>query len=206
VRRWLRRIGVALAAIVLVTVVAWHIAIRVVRFPLELLDKTAATSLSVYDDNGLLLRQEATSAGLRDSWLPLDRISPYLVAATLASEDTDFYDHGGVDWPALARAAWLNTTAGGVQFGGSANTNQPVRPTAQIQRPPTREAPVAGKPLDLFVGARLLEAKLRNTGAAAVVESKAIGVGFQQRSLRWCPAPASQTVGPKKLDWNRKQH
>jgi penicillin-binding protein 1C len=130
--RWPRRIVLALGTCWLVCAIAWHIAIRVADFPRDLLDKSPAASLSVLDDNGVMLRQEATSAGTREHWVPLDQISPYLVAATLASEDNDFYEHDGVDWSALVRAAWLNVRGG--EFGGSTITMQLVRFTAATQR------------------------------------------------------------------------
>jgi penicillin-binding protein 1C len=132
--RRVRRIGGALVGAWLVLVIAWHIAIRAADFPSEWLDKRAATSLSVVDASGVLLRQEASSADLRTRWVSLDQISPHLVHATLASEDNDFYDHAGVDWSALARASWLNVRGGGVAFGGSTITMQLVRLTAKTKR------------------------------------------------------------------------
>lgn len=146
-RRWLKRIALACAAIVVLTVVAWHVAIRVGEFPAHALDKQAATSLAVVDANGLLLRQEATSAGTKERWVPLDRISPHLIEATLASEDNDFYDHAGVDWSAMARAAWLNVKGG--EFGGSTITMQLVRLTAGTPRS------VTGKIKQMVLAARL---------------------------------------------------
>ncbi len=132
--RWPRRIGGAALAVCVLAPVTWWIAVRAGDFPLHLLDKAAATSLAVVDANGVLLRQEATSAGLRERWVSLDRISPHLVHATLASEDHDFHDHAGVDWTAMARAAWLNLTRGEVEFGGSTITMQLVRLTASTPR------------------------------------------------------------------------
>jgi penicillin-binding protein 1C len=132
--RWPRRIGAALLASIALAAVAWQIAIRAADFPPELLDRAAATSLRVVDANGVLLRQEATSAGLRESWVSLDEISPHLVHATLASEDHDFYDHAGVDWGAMARAAWLDVAHGGAEFGGSTLTMQLVRLVAKTSR------------------------------------------------------------------------
>jgi penicillin-binding protein 1C len=123
--RWPRRIAIGLAAAVVIAALAWHIAIRAADVPRDLLAKQPASSLTVVDAQGQLLRQEATSAGTKERWVPLDRISPYLVAATLASEDNDFYDHAGVDWTAVARAAWLDLRGGG--FGGSTLTMQLVR-------------------------------------------------------------------------------
>ena len=146
--RWPRRIGAGLVGLWLVAVVAWTIAVRAVAFPAQLLDKASATSLATFDANGILLRQEATSAGLRERWVPLAKISPHLVHATLASEDNDFYDHAGVDWTAMARAAWLNLKGGGVEFGGSTITMQLVRLTADPPRSLTgklRQMVLAGR-------------------------------------------------------------
>ena len=130
--RWPRRIAIGLAVPVVIAALAWHIAIRAADVPRGLLAKEPASSLTVVDAQGQLLRQEATSAGTKERWVPLDRISPYLVAATLASEDNDFYDHAGVDWTAVARAAWLDLRGGG--FGGSTITMQLVRLLADTPR------------------------------------------------------------------------
>ncbi|MBA3503233.1 MAG: transglycosylase domain-containing protein, partial [Deltaproteobacteria bacterium] len=144
---WLRRAAIASAALAVLAIVAWHIAVRVGEFPEHLLDKQAATSLAVVDANGLLLRQEATSAGTKERWVPLDRISPHLIEATLASEDNDFYDHAGVDWSAMGRAMWLNLKGG--EFGGSTITMQLVRLTAKTSRS------VPGKLKQMLYAARL---------------------------------------------------
>jgi len=132
--RWPRRVVVALLGGWLAGACAWWIAVRATGFPRALLDRSQATSLSVVDANGVTLRQEATSAGLRERWVALDQISPYLVHATLASEDNDFYDHAGVDWTAMARASWLDLRGGGAEFGGSTITMQLVRLTASTRR------------------------------------------------------------------------
>jgi len=144
--RWPRRIAIALAVPCLIAALAWHLAIRVAAFPRELLAKEPASSLTVVDADGQLLRQEATSAGTKERWVSLDRISPYLVAATLASEDNAFDDHAGVDWTAIARAAWLDLRGGG--FGGSTITMQLVRLVAETPRSVTgklRQMVLAGR-------------------------------------------------------------
>ncbi|HTL38559.1 MAG TPA: transglycosylase domain-containing protein [Kofleriaceae bacterium] len=139
----------ALAGTINVLVIAWFIAVHVATFPTELLAKDDATSLRVVDANGVLLRQEATSAGTRERWVPLEQISPYLVSATLASEDDDFYAHAGVDWTALARATWLNLRGGGIEYGGSTITMQLVRLTANTSRS------ASGKVEQMVLAARL---------------------------------------------------
>ena len=42
---------------------------------------------------------------LRQSWVPLERISPWLVQAVLVSEDARFYGHGAFDWAEVSAAA-----------------------------------------------------------------------------------------------------
>ncbi|MCX5590623.1 penicillin-binding protein 1C [Alcaligenes endophyticus] len=51
------------------------------------------------------------------AWVPLEQISPALLQAVLASEDKRYYDHGGVDWLALAGAGW--DSAVGSQLRGA---------------------------------------------------------------------------------------
>ncbi len=65
-------------------------------------------------------------AGKRTS-VPLEDISPYLIAATLATEDKDFYSHPGYDLLALTRALWQNYTAGEIESGASTITQQLAR-------------------------------------------------------------------------------
>ena len=52
------------------------------------------------------LRTDPTRRRLE--WVPLDRVSPALVAAVIAAEDRRFREHGGVDWLAFLGAAWDN--------------------------------------------------------------------------------------------------
>jgi penicillin-binding protein 1C len=67
------------------------------------------------------LRTDPTRRRLE--WVTLDRVSPALVAAVIAAEDRRFRSHGGVDWTALAGAAWHNL-AGGRRRGASTITMQ----------------------------------------------------------------------------------
>ncbi len=57
----------------------------------------------------------------------LDKIPNRLQKATIAIEDEHFYDHGGVDYGAIIRAALENFEAGEVKQGGSTITQQLVR-------------------------------------------------------------------------------
>lgn len=57
-------------------------------------------------------------------FLPYDRIPKRLVQAFLASEDNRFFDHGGIDYLGILRAAVANIRAGRVVQGGSTVTQQ----------------------------------------------------------------------------------
>lgn len=58
-------------------------------------------------------------------WVPLARVSPFVVQALIATEDRRFYDHHGIDLQRTG-AALLNTLQGNLQ-GGSTLTQQLAR-------------------------------------------------------------------------------
>src|SRR5580765_4853410 len=59
--------------------------------------------------------------------VPLDRVSPNMIAAVLAIEDRRFYSHNGVDLIRVLGAAWADVRARRVVEGGSSITQQLVR-------------------------------------------------------------------------------
>ena len=80
-----------------------------------------------YDRNGKLLYEMIDpNAGLR-SYIPLDQISPQLIAATIAIEDKEFFNHPGFDAVASLRALIQNYTSGEVVSGASTITQQLAR-------------------------------------------------------------------------------
>jgi monofunctional biosynthetic peptidoglycan transglycosylase len=71
---------------------------------------------------------EAESAGkkfsLQQTWVPLSKISPYLVHAVITSEDGTFYEHAGIDWYELEESIEKNMEKGKPARGGSTITQQ----------------------------------------------------------------------------------
>jgi penicillin-binding protein 1A len=57
----------------------------------------------------------------------LRHMSKWLPKATVAIEDRRYWQHGGVDYVGIARAAWRDVTAGKAVEGGSTITQQLVR-------------------------------------------------------------------------------
>ena len=79
----------------------------------------------IYDIKGKLLTSIHGEANREV--VPLDRISPNLKRAVLASEDSHFYDHHGINPTGVGRAIVVNAVAGGVKEGGSTVTMQLVK-------------------------------------------------------------------------------
>lgn len=78
--------------------------------------------------DGTPLRHLLNEAGQRTvETVPLSRVPKPLILATLAAEDHRFYQHGGIDLLAIARAAWMNLTSGRVRSGASTITQQLIK-------------------------------------------------------------------------------
>ena len=76
------------------------------------------------DRDGVVLEADRLDFdGLRGHWVTLEDVSPALQSAIVSIEDQRFYEHGGVDWRALAAAAWQMLRGGG-RRGASTITMQ----------------------------------------------------------------------------------
>ena len=99
----------------------------------------------ILDRNGDLLYELIDPNAGRRTYVSLDKISPAVVAATLATEDKDFYTHPGYDPVAIVRAIWQNYTTGETVSGASTITQQVARtflltPQERAQRTYLRKA------------------------------------------------------------------
>jgi penicillin-binding protein 1A len=79
----------------------------------------------IYDLKGRLLASIHGEANREV--VPLDKVSPNLKRAVLASEDSHFYYHHGINPTGVGRALVVNFVAGGVKEGGSTITMQLVK-------------------------------------------------------------------------------
>ncbi len=78
----------------------------------------------ILDRNGNVLYEIMDPSTGRRSYVSLEEISPYLVAATITTEDKDFYKHPGFDPTAIIRAFFQNLTSGETVSGASTITQQ----------------------------------------------------------------------------------
>ncbi|MCL5036501.1 MAG: penicillin-binding protein 1C [Chloroflexi bacterium] len=84
-------------------------------------------TIRIEDRNGGLLREVASDPRGYGNWVPLAKISPHLINATLCQEDRRFYRHPGVDFISVGRAAFQNLKAGRIISGASTITMQVAR-------------------------------------------------------------------------------
>jgi 1A family penicillin-binding protein len=79
----------------------------------------------IYARDGQTLLYEVFDDGQR-TVVPLDQVPWAVKAATIATEDADFFDNPGVDLRGIVRALWLNRQ-GSIMSGGSTITQQVAR-------------------------------------------------------------------------------
>lgn len=105
---------------------------RDLKPPAEAIAQSSIGTSYVYDRTGQTQMYQFVDPldGLKDP-RPLAEMSPYLIAATIATEDASFYHNPGVNFRGLARAAIENLTPFGPGFlegsGGSSITQQLVK-------------------------------------------------------------------------------
>ncbi len=81
----------------------------------------------IVDREGNLLWEIIDPTGGRRTSVTLNQISPYLIKATVATEDRYFFVNVGVDPIAIARALYYNLTEGEIVSGASTITQQLAR-------------------------------------------------------------------------------
>ncbi|MBC7224202.1 MAG: penicillin-binding protein 1C, partial [Anaerolineae bacterium] len=96
--------------------------------PEELRARAAAfRSTEILDRHGRPLYVLNDPQGGRRTVVPLSAISPWLIQATLATEDPNFYLHPGVDPVAVVRALYYDIRYGAPVVGGSTIPQQLVK-------------------------------------------------------------------------------
>jgi len=125
---------------------------------------------------GLIKSEEASDP------VSFERVPRQLRFATIAIEDQRFYEHGGIDPEAIARAALKNLEAGRTVEGGSTITQQLVRnlcirnPSRSLERKIV-EAKLAIEYSERHSKREILDQYLNTATYGTVEGSTAVGVG-----------------------------
>jgi penicillin-binding protein 1A len=126
-RRWFRPLLVILALLLLPTILLGLAAL--LEYPslpsLEALtDYRPKIPLRIYSAEGTLLGEFGEE---RRALIKISDVPEVMKQAILAAEDDRFYEHGGIDYMGVIRAALSNFTSGSVKQGASTITMQVAR-------------------------------------------------------------------------------
>jgi penicillin-binding protein 1A len=117
---------VASTVVIGVTLVAFAAALVYPTLPSldALTDYQPKIPLRIYSAEGKLLGEFGEE---RRALVSIDKVPQRMIDAILAAEDERFYQHNGVDYVGVARAALSNFVSGGVRQGASTITMQVAR-------------------------------------------------------------------------------
>lgn len=117
-----------IAALLLITTAtlaaAFALVVKTLPSPDKLKTREQIVSTKIYDRNGNLLFKIFKNENR--TLVELEDIPPYLIEATIAIEDSDFYKHAGYSYRGILRAIRHTIVEGKVQ-GGSTITQQLVK-------------------------------------------------------------------------------
>ena len=87
------------------------------------LDLKTSGSLYLYDNNNELIYQGSRN----NEWANIEDISEYLINATVAVEDKNFFNHHGFDYLRIIKAMYLNIKSGEIVQGASTISQQYIK-------------------------------------------------------------------------------
>jgi len=125
-RRRLQRAARWCGGLALLAITGWWGLPWLIPWP-EALNRPLPAGLQLSDREGRPLRRLLAEGQRSGPVLPLTEIPPALLQATLAAEDQRFYQHGGIDPAAIARALRDTLSAGRSVSGASTITQQLVK-------------------------------------------------------------------------------
>lgn len=139
----------------------------------------------VFDRNNEVIAEFARE---RRVWMPIDQIPKGLIQAYLAAEDSNFYEHGGYDLRAIARAAIMNVLTHRTQ--GASTITQQVAKTFLL----SSERTYTRKIKELILSWRIEKAFTKNQILELYLNRIYLGNGS------YGVAAAAQTYFSKNLD------
>lgn len=87
------------------------------------IDINSINNITLFDDKDMVV----FSGNGNKEWISLEDISPYLIDATISTEDKRFYDHPGFDFIRIIKSIYVNISDGNLSQGASTITQQLAR-------------------------------------------------------------------------------
>ncbi len=195
-RRW--RCWLAAGLLLLAMPVAGWLALRWVPLPADLVEPPRG-AMELTDRHGVPLRAMPSADEFRRV-AAYAEFPPALIAATLAAEDSRFWEHPGVDWRAMLRAAYQGVRHRRVVSGASTITQQLVKladPRPRTLRSKLIEAARALRLEQLWDKQRILAAYLNrlNYGNLCTGTAEAAAFHFRKPLGDLSPAEAAFLAG-----------
>ncbi len=117
--------GILRLVLLVVLVPLVYVASAVVYFPAIVWHRYVPPAASeLMEIRRRAARQEGEALEIRYEWVPLERISPHLVHAVLAAEDTRFYEHHGFDLEQIRKSWEMNRRRGNRPMRGASTISQ----------------------------------------------------------------------------------
>lgn len=95
--------------------------------------RQTSQSTKIYDRTGQILLYDYNRDAKREV-VPIADMSPNVINATIAIEDSSFYEHGGIRLTSIVRAMVADVLGGSLSQGGSTITQQVVKNTLLTNR------------------------------------------------------------------------
>lgn len=131
---WLLAAGFIFAGIILV----WLVNLEIPDFN-SFHERLVTQSTKIYDRTGKILLYDIHE-NVKRQVVPFEDISKDVKNAVVAIEDSEFYQHHGVNPGAILRALWVDITSGSIEQGGSTITQQLIKNALlTIDQTPTRK-------------------------------------------------------------------
>ena len=126
-RRWRRALVLIVVLLAGAAVLFYQVLLADLPRPDRPYSHVSAQSTLITDRSGRLLYEIIDPDGSKQVPLALADVPLACQQATIATEDSHFYEHPGVDPLAIVRAVWQNWRAGHTVSGGSTLTQQLAR-------------------------------------------------------------------------------
>jgi monofunctional biosynthetic peptidoglycan transglycosylase len=118
-KKWIRRAAIVLAAALLLNIAFYLVYPDVSRLKRE---RPAKTAFMAHRERQW--EQEGLHRHIRQVWVPLAGISPYVVKAVIIAEDDKFWSHEGFDLEAIQKAIEKDLQTRRFKAGGSTISQQ----------------------------------------------------------------------------------
>ncbi|MFA5714170.1 MAG: PBP1A family penicillin-binding protein [Candidatus Paceibacterota bacterium] len=124
----LKTLGYATLSVFLLIIAMFFLFLKDLPRPEVFTEAQINQSTKIYDRTGKILLSSVYGEEKR-TYIPLDKIPDVMKKAVIATEDSNFYSHFGIDIPALFRAIKIDITTRSRSHGASTITQQLIRST-----------------------------------------------------------------------------